>query len=154
MDNQQRYIDIDGHQVPVTEEVYRAYKRPLWAEHKRQEREKRCRVENGSRCTGDCSHCTKERTGAALSLEQLAETGYEAPDSIDIEELVADKMFLEQLYTALDELTPEERELIDDLFTRGKTERAVASKLGLSQKAINKRRQRTIEKLRGLMNRK
>ena len=39
MDNQQRYIEIEGQQIPVTEEVYRAYKRPAWAEHKRQERE-------------------------------------------------------------------------------------------------------------------
>lgn len=35
MENQQRFIEIDGQQVLVTEEVYRAYKRPLWAEHKR-----------------------------------------------------------------------------------------------------------------------
>ncbi|GHU62693.1 hypothetical protein AGMMS49983_04610 [Clostridia bacterium] len=34
----QRYIEIDGEQILVTEEVYRAYKRPLWAEHKRKER--------------------------------------------------------------------------------------------------------------------
>ena len=67
MTNQQRFIDIDGEQVPVTEEVYRAYKRPLWGEHKRKEREKRCRDERGNRCTGDCSKCDKERTGSVLS---------------------------------------------------------------------------------------
>jgi len=60
-DNQQtitpRYIEIDGQQIPVSEEVYRAYKRQLWAEHKRKEREKRCRDEKGNRCTRDCSTC-------------------------------------------------------------------------------------------------
>jgi len=49
-DNQQtttqRYIEIDGQQIPVTEESYRVYKRPAWAEHKRKEREKRCVISN------------------------------------------------------------------------------------------------------------
>ena len=40
----QRFIEIDGEQVAVTEEVYRAYKRPLWVERKRKERESRCRL--------------------------------------------------------------------------------------------------------------
>jgi len=38
----ERYIKINGKEIPVTEEVYRAYKQPAWAEHKRKEREKRC----------------------------------------------------------------------------------------------------------------
>jgi len=38
MANQAYYIEIDGQQIPVTEEAYRAYKRPLWAERKRQQR--------------------------------------------------------------------------------------------------------------------
>jgi hypothetical protein len=28
MENQERFIEIDGEQIPVNEEVYRAYKRP------------------------------------------------------------------------------------------------------------------------------
>ncbi len=47
MENQQRYIPIDGQQIPVTENVYRANRRPAWAEHKRKEREKRCVISNG-----------------------------------------------------------------------------------------------------------
>ena len=34
----QRFIDTDGEQTPVTKVVYKAYKRPLWAEHKHKER--------------------------------------------------------------------------------------------------------------------
>ncbi len=34
------YLPIDGQEVPVTEEVYRAYWQPVWAERKRQERKK------------------------------------------------------------------------------------------------------------------
>ena len=71
MDNQQRYIEIEGQQIPVTEEVYRAYKRPAWAEHKRQERAKRCRDENGNRCTKDCRLCEKSRERSTLSLDRF-----------------------------------------------------------------------------------
>ena len=56
----QRYIYIDGEKIPVTEEVYRTYKRPIWREHKRQERER----ENGI---------------TPLSLERFAEDGYDIP---------------------------------------------------------------------------
>jgi hypothetical protein len=35
--NKQRFITIDGVDVTVTEEVYRAYKRPAWAERKRRQ---------------------------------------------------------------------------------------------------------------------
>jgi AraC-like DNA-binding protein len=44
----------------------------MWAEQKRQEREKRCRV-NGVRCMEDCSQCPHQRTGSVVSLDQLAE---------------------------------------------------------------------------------
>ena len=140
MDNQQRFIEIDGQQVPVTEEVYRAYKRPVWSEHKRKEREKRCRDNNGSRCTGNCSKCDKHRTGSVLSLDSLIEeSGYELADSVDIAELAADKLLFEELCAALDELDPDNRRIMQ-LFSIGKSEREIAAVIGLSQKAINKRK--------------
>jgi hypothetical protein len=40
-ETKQYYLTIDGQEVKVSEEVYRAYKRPIWAEHKRKEREKK-----------------------------------------------------------------------------------------------------------------
>jgi RNA polymerase sigma factor (sigma-70 family) len=150
-DNQQptikRYIEIDGEQIPVTEEIYRAYKRPAWAEHKRKEREKRCRDENGNRCTGDCSKCDKQRTGSVLSLDKFTEDGFEVADPVDIAELVADKLLLEELYAALDELDPDNRRIME-LFSIGKSEREIANDIGLSQKTINKRKQKLFAQLR------
>ncbi|MGR6837021.1 hypothetical protein [Syntrophomonas erecta] len=46
-ETKQYYLTIDGQEVKVSEEVYRAYKRPIWAEHKRKEREKRCIISDG-----------------------------------------------------------------------------------------------------------
>lgn len=150
-DNQQpttqRYILINGKQIPVTEEVYRAYKRPAWAERKRKERQKRCRDKNGNRCTGDCSKCDKQRTGSVLSLDKFTEDGFEVADPVDIAELVVDKLLLEELYAALEELDPDNRRIME-LFSIGKSEREIAVDIGLSQKAINKRKTKLFSQLR------
>jgi len=143
MENQ-RYIPINEQQIPVTEESYRAYKRPAWAERKRKEREQRCIISNGKggtkRCTGDCSKCDKQRIGSVLSLDSLTEeSGFEPSDTIDISELVADKLLFKELYKALEELDPENRRIMK-LYAVGKSEREIADAIGLSQKAINKRK--------------
>lgn len=154
MENQ-RFIKIDGEQIPVTEEVYRAYKRPAWAERKRQERSKRCVISNGKdgtkRCTDDCSKCDKQRTGSVLSLNKFIDDGYEITDPVDLAEFVADKLLLEQLVSALDELGPDERSLINALFYKERTERDYAAEIGISNQAVGKRKHKVIEKLRGIM---
>jgi len=48
------------------------------------------------------------------------------------------------------ELSREEKWLIQELYFEERTERDVAAELGLSQKAVNKRRQKILEKLRKL----
>jgi len=145
MENQKRYIHINGKQITVTEESYRAYKRPAWAEHKRKEREKRCVISNGKggtkRCTSDCSKCDKQRTGSVLSLDKFAEDGFDVADTIDISELVADKLLFKELYKALEELDPENRRIMK-LYAVGKSEREIADTIGLSQKSINNRKKK------------
>jgi DNA-directed RNA polymerase specialized sigma24 family protein len=150
-ENVQRYIEIDGEQIPVTEEVYRAYKRPLWAEHKRKERAKRCRNEYGFRCTNDCRTCNKLREGDVLSLDRFTEDGFEVADPVDIAELAADRLLLEQLVACLDDLEPDERTLIDALFYNDRTERDYAAEIGISHQAVGKRKQKVVDKLRALM---
>lgn len=150
-----RYIEIDGQQIPVSEEVYRAYKQPLWAEHKRKERKKRCVISGGKsgtkRCDGDCSKCGRQRTGGILSLDKLAEDGFDAADSVSVAELVEDKLELELLTAALEKLDPDERSLIDALFYKDRTVRDYAAEIGVSHQAVVKRKQKVIEKLRSIM---
>ena len=138
-----RYIAIDGQQITVTEESYRAYKRPAWAERKRKEREKRCVISDGrggtKRCIDDCSKCDKQRTGSVLSLDKFFDDGFEIADTVELAELVADKLLFEELYAALEELDPDNRRIME-LFSIGKSEREIAADIGLSQKAINKRK--------------
>lgn len=145
------HLTIEAQVVEVTEEVYRAYKQPLWAEKKRQEREKRCIISNGKggtkRCMEDCSTCDKQRTGSVLSLDKFKDEGLDVPGAINIEDILLDKMLLEELYEALEELAPENR-LIIDLFSIGKSEREISANIGLSQKAINKRKAKLFEQLK------
>ena len=126
----ERYIYINGEKVPVTEEVYRAYKRPAWREHKRKERER----ENGT---------------TPLSLERFAEGGYDIPsgDAL-VDEIVADKLLLDMLMSALDKLTAEERGLIDALYYEKNSIRELAAKTGKSKSAIQRAKDRVIEKLK------
>ena len=84
------------------------------------------------------------------SYERLLEQEVQFEGENQTEESVIRNMQLEQLYTALSLLSEDEQYLIRQLFFEERTEREVASVLGLSQKAINKRRQKILEKLRKL----
>ena len=126
----ERYIYIDGAPVAVSEEVYRAYKRPAWSERKRRQ-----------------TRAEKER-----SLDAFADAGFDIPsgDAL-IDELVADKLLLETLTVALDKLPAAERELINALYYDEKTQCEVAREAGISQPAVHKRHNRILEKLKKLL---
>lgn len=145
------HLTIEDQVIEVTEEVYRAYKRPAWAEHKRQEREKRCLISNGKggtkRCMEDCSTCQEQRTGSTLSLDKFSDDGFDVPDLVNIDELVEDKLLLEELFAALDELDPQNRR-IAELFSIGKTEREIAEYIGCAQKTVNNRKLKLFSQLR------
>lgn len=160
-DNQQpitdRFIEIDGEQIQVTEEVYRAFKQPAWAEHKRIERERRCRDSKGRVCTQSCRLCDMNRmigdkepikkNSVLLSLERFQEDGYDPKDPVDVEEIIAEKQLLEELFSALEELDPDNRRIME-LFANGMSEREIAADIGLSQKAVNKRKTKLFAQLK------
>ena len=149
--NEQRYLEINGQQILVTEEVYRTYKRPLWAEHKRKERSGKCRIENGNRCMKSCRECPKIRAEGDMSLDRLFEDGFDIVDPVDITEVVADRLLKSQLAAALNSLAPEERSLIDALFYDMRTEQDYADEMGISQKTVSNRKKCVIGRLRQLM---
>lgn len=124
------YIELDGQRIPVTEEVYLAFKRPAWRERKRRQ----------------------VRSGKELSLEALADDGFELSDEEElVDEIVADKLLLDMLLEALSELTEDERSLIDALFYQEKSERMIAKETGLSKTGIHKQKEKILSKLRNLL---
>lgn len=126
---------IIDEEVPVSEEVFRAYVRPIQAEKKRKERASRCSVGNGNgktkRCTGNCSECEYFRSGTALSLERLEEeTGHDISEATsDIADIAIYNELLQKLFLVLDELDPQSRRICESIMD-GKMDKDIAEELG------------------------
>lgn len=75
------------------------------------------------------------------------------PDRVSpsIEAVVEVNLLTEQLYQCIARLSETEQKLLQALFFEERTEREYAKTLGISQKAVNKRKKQVIEKLRSLM---
>ena len=127
------YIKLsDGQVVPVTEEVYREYKRPQWREAKRK----------------------KVRQKRELSLEYMTENGMEHIYSDKqklVEDIAEDNLMLEMLMKALETLTDDERFLINELYFNEKSERILSKQIDIPQQTINSRKAIIIKKLRKFM---
>jgi len=147
-------IMVDDAEVEVSKEVYTAY---AASERKLEyiERDlKRDRVLQDS-ITGKI---IKDANGLPImlperevSLDKLVSDDWDYPSS----ELLPEEMFIKQqeidaLYNCLDLLSSSERELITALFFDGLTEREYANKLNITQKAVNKRKHKILEKLQKL----
>ena len=86
------------------------------------------------------------------SYDRLLELdGQFREEAASVEDQAIRNLQSEQLHTALSLLPDDERMLIEKIFFDGRTERELAAELGLSQKGINKRRQRILEHLRKLI---
>lgn len=86
------------------------------------------------------------------SLERLREQNVQFKEKADsAEEQAIKNIQTQQLHRALSLLSEDERLLIKQIFFEERTERELALEYGLSQKGINKRRQRILERLRELI---
>lgn len=144
----QYHVMIDGEEIIVTEEVYYAYKRPLWRERKRREREAQCQGLGTS--SQDCSHCKYLRIGRPLSLEQLIEDGLVPAGTFSVDEYAEKMELYGALHDALSMLDEKDR-LIADLYSEGLSEREIAGRVGLSQKGVNYRKGKIFSRLRELL---
>ena len=160
-EQKQYYVTVNGQKVEVTEEVYRAYVRPVRAQQRTEKRNKRCKVKGERfglvRCTGDCSKCEYAKSGKALggaeqSLEELAESGFELPSESDME---ADLLTVEEreeraekLRSAIARLSERQRFILQEVFFRNQTQKEVASQLKISQQAVSKTLKNAIQNLK------
>lgn len=135
-DNKSYRIRVDGILVEVSEEVYRAYY--SIERHTRTLDEKDTR--NGKVLYSDLD--TKELLGE----EMIPDT-----DSEPVEDSAIHNVLCEELHQCLAILPKQDAELIQALYFDRLTEREYAQQIGMSQKGVNKRRQKILDKLRTMM---
>lgn len=94
-----------------------------------------------------------EQEALILSLDAMGAEGkngevFIADERVNVEDEVVHKLMLEKLENALGKLSSEELLLIDLLYSQLKSERETAMLLGISQKAVNKRKVKLLRRLK------
>lgn len=131
--------------VEITEAQYRALYPEIWATQKREQHHHRCMCTRRYlwKCDGNCDLCEYHAYGDMLSLDVSTEDGNaNMYDTISdtaptMEDVLADRLFLEQLFDRLKELDPDSNTIIqcwlDDYRI---SDRAIAEKLGRPQRTF------------------
>ena len=143
--------------VDATEEEYRAYMAPIWAEIKREDRDGRCMVKGkndrlircpeGNRCE-ECkyfSEASRERNKPA-SLSVLIDEGAEPIAEGSFEDDVIYETILEDLIAMLTEIKPKYGRIFRLLYD-GATQQEMADELGIKQRTVSD----DIKKIRSLV---
>lgn len=156
-------LKIRGQEVEMSEEVYRAYIRPIRAEQRRKRREWRCRVLSKSggyyvRCNQKCETCPyylagNSALGNVTSLDSLVDCEVEIEDKqSDIETNYIEKETKQEeyanLYAAIATLTPRQQKMVRMIYFEGKSQEEVREMFGVSKSAISHAMERIYDSLR------
>ena len=158
------YVTVNGQKVEVSEEVYRAYVRPVRAQQRTEKRNKRCKVKGERlglvRCKGNCSECEYAKSGKAFggaeqSLDALTESGFELPSESDIEvDLLAEEERneqMEKLHSAIARLTERQQYLIREIYFNGRTQSEIAAAMGATKQAVSNAVRRALASLKKIL---
>ncbi len=133
----QRYIKVNHELIPVTEEVYQVTNRMKEKERYRARRDGKCGQSDYRYCSGDCATCRWQQEGyRMLSLSKVFGDNLECEmpeltqNTPSFDELIADKLLLEQLYRQLDELIPDGSRVFK-MRAHNYSEREIARALGI-----------------------
>lgn len=134
------YIEIDDQKIPVTEAVYRAYKRPVWKEKKTRQRQR-------AKGTGG-PDCTKAVGATPLSIDRMLEDGLDLPENgSSLEDMVIMNSMIEELRKALAQLAPKDRQILE-LFSDGLSDRKISAEIDMPQTTVSYRRKILMKALR------
>lgn len=144
------YVTVNGQKVEVSEEVYRAYVRPMNASDRKERREARCMVKGKRkglvRCREDCFQCPyylagNRLQGGVLSLDVFAEDGHEEASDLDLERDVIENEEVERektaLHRAVSMLNERQQYLIREIFFQGRSQEEVRTELGIGKAAFS-----------------
>lgn len=147
------YLRQENVFVPVSDEIFHEYYRPVWVHMKRMRYHGRCYCPKSRiwECDGDCASCCYARKGDIDSIDEihmntegdactLADTM--ADDSVNVESMVIDAALLDTLFAKVGELDPDLRDIFD-LLLEERSEREIAQALGYkSQTSVNRRKRK------------
>lgn len=145
MDADKKKIWVSGQTIEVTDAVYEAY---MKGDRKMRYFENDLKAE---RILLDEDGQIKQIIlSREDSLDRLMDDNAEqfSDRHESVEDMVLRKISVERLHTALSTLSEKERELIETLFFEEKTERDVASAMGISQPAVHKQKNKILKKLK------
>ena len=151
----QRYININKELIPVSEEIYQTVNRWKENERHRARRDGECGQSDYRYCSGDCATCSWHTAGSrSIPLSELIEK-HDDDKSLDlsdsrplVEEIVADRLLLEELYRKLDDIIPDGGRVFQ-MRANDYTERDIAQALGIkTQSTLNYRIRKMDEYIR------
>ena len=145
MDADKKKIWVSGQTIEVTDAVYEAY---MKGDRKMRYFENDLKAE---RILLDEDGQIKQIIlSREDSLDRLMDDNAEqfSDRHESVEDMVLRKISVERLHTALSTLSEKERELNETLFFEEKTERDVASAMGISQPAVHKQKNKILKKLK------
>lgn len=86
------------------------------------------------------------------SYERLMEENRQFADNAEsVEDAAVQSIMIKQMRACLKLLTPEEQELVAELYFKGKSEQKYGDMIGLSQKGVSKRLHKILDKLKKMM---
>ena len=136
-------VVCNGTKVEVTKEVYRLYNTAPESE------ERLRRKWNVSRIEVDLEHEKITFVQSRVdSIDRLTELGFEFEDTSFTIEALDTAVTVEQ---ALDQLSFDERYIIESLFYNGRSERELANELGVTQNKIHYDKMKVLSKLYKLL---
>ena len=145
MDADKKKIWVSGQTIEVTDAVYEAY---MKGDRKMRYFENDLKAE---RILLDEDGQIKQIIlSREDSLDRLMDDNAEqfSDRHESVEDMVLRKISVERLHTALSTLSGKERELLETLVCEEKTERDVASAMGISQPAVHKQKNKILKKLK------
>lgn len=140
------FIPIDGQTIEVSEEVYRAYYRPIWNTryHAQKNGECRCTKTQIWKCDGICPGCPFYAAGKKVSIDTtiggedddltLVDTLADAAPTAD--SILMDEELLKALYDELDRLDPEGKRICALMMHH--SEREAAEIMGMARSTFKR----------------
>ena len=147
MNENKKYIAMDGKLIEVTQEVYEAYYRGLRKEkyymHDLKVGRSKVDPQTGEKILLPSREDSFERL---LEVTQQFEDGY-----TNVEGEVLHKMEVEMLHKALEQLKQEEKELIWSLYFEGISEVELSKRTGVGRTTLQYRKYQILKKLKNIL---